>query len=305
MPLYQLDTENADRDLTSQVTVLTHTPNTTKATLCQGLVMFGDGVNNLDGTGGDFELTITVGGQTVQPDPQTITFSTAARCGVWTTIFPVPANTEVILKAKSPNAGDSVVDVTAYLYEVTYALPDVAVGESGGIASAAKLLAYVRLLARADYAISQDASTELTEINANVASGAGSYLNTTDSVEAIRNRGDLAWLTGGSGGATKSYTTEAWTRTVGDNDGGAGSDTATVNGTYFATGEVNSGTLLEVAAVFTGTAGEVALELDFWGFYVGGGVRIRTEVTQSADMRSSLSTIPIAPKDDGGRHGGW
>ena len=117
--IVQLDTENADRNLTSQVTCLTHTPDATYPMLCQAFLAFGDGIKNLDGTGGDFELTITVGGQTIQPDPQTITFSTAARSSVWSTVFPVPANAEVIVKVKSPNAGDSDVDVTAYLYDVS------------------------------------------------------------------------------------------------------------------------------------------------------------------------------------------
>jgi hypothetical protein len=113
----QLDTENADRDLTSQVTVLTHTPDTSNPMLCQGLIFLGDGTKNLDGSGGNFELTITVGGQTIEPDPQIITFSTATRVAVWTSVFPVPANNEVILKVKSPNTADTDVDATAYLYE--------------------------------------------------------------------------------------------------------------------------------------------------------------------------------------------
>ena len=117
MPLHQLDTENADCNLTSQVTVLTDTPDTANATLCQGLVCLGDGTKDLDGSGGDFELTIQVGSQVVQPDPQIITFSTAVRAAVWTTVFPVPANTQVLLKVKSPNAADTDVDVTAYLYD--------------------------------------------------------------------------------------------------------------------------------------------------------------------------------------------
>ena len=116
--IIKLDSENADRDLTSQVTVLTHTPATTVPMLCQGLVYLGDGTKNLDGSGGNFELTVTVGGQTVQPDPQVVTFSSAVRASVWTSVFPVPLNTEVILKVKSPNAADSDVDVTATLFDV-------------------------------------------------------------------------------------------------------------------------------------------------------------------------------------------
>ena len=135
-----------------------------------------------------------------------------------------------------------------------------------------KLLAYVQLLARGDDAIETDNATELAEINADEGSGAGGFDNETDSVEAIRERGDLAWLTGGSGGATKSYTTTDWTRTVGDDDGGTGADTLSVNATYFATGEVGTGTYLEVDAVFTLDAvTETARVLDIWGFYQGGG----------------------------------
>ena len=115
----QFDTENADRNLTSIVKVLTHTPHATLPKMCIGYVAFGDGVKNLDGSGGNFELTVTVGGQTVQPNVQTIAFDTAVRTAVWTTPFPVPANKEVILRAKSPNAGDSDVDVTAYLYDLS------------------------------------------------------------------------------------------------------------------------------------------------------------------------------------------
>ena len=118
MTTQQLDTENADRDLTSEVTVLTHTPNTAAPTMCQGLVKFGDGTKNLDGSGGLFEFGILIGSQTVQPAPVSIQFSTAARAGVWTAPMPIPANTAVVLKAKSPNAADSDVDVTAYLYGV-------------------------------------------------------------------------------------------------------------------------------------------------------------------------------------------
>ena len=114
----QLDKENADRNLTSQVTVLTHTPNAAAPSMVQGMVALGDGSKNLDGSGGLFEFTITIAGQTVQGDPQQIQFSTAVRSSVWTVPFPVPANTAVILKAKSPNAADSDVDTTAYLYGV-------------------------------------------------------------------------------------------------------------------------------------------------------------------------------------------
>jgi len=114
--LAQIDLENADRDLTSLVTVLTHTPSTSRSTACRGLILLGDGVKDLDGSGGNFELVITVGGQTIQPSPQIICFGTEVRSSVYTIEFPVPAGAEVAFKIKSPNAADTDVDVTARLY---------------------------------------------------------------------------------------------------------------------------------------------------------------------------------------------
>ena len=106
-------------DLTTLVTVLTDTPDASNATICQGYIKLGDGSYNLDGSGGDFQLVITVGGQTIQPSPQVVTFGTEVRSAIWTSQFPVPANEEVILRVLSPNADDTDVDVTAYLYDAT------------------------------------------------------------------------------------------------------------------------------------------------------------------------------------------
>lgn len=50
-----------------------------------------------------------------------------------------------------------------------------------------KLTKYVQLLARKDAAIATDNATELTAINASGGSGAGTFANTTDSVEALRD----------------------------------------------------------------------------------------------------------------------
>lgn len=66
---------------------------------------------------------------------------------------------------------------------------------AGAVATAAKLLAYFQLLFRSDAAIETDNATELTDINADGGSGAGNYSAQTDSVEALRDRGDNAWIT--------------------------------------------------------------------------------------------------------------
>lgn len=62
-----------------------------------------------------------------------------------------------------------------------------------------QMLAFFQLLMRSDSAIATDRSSELAAINANEGSGAGDYANTTESNEAIRDRGDSAWITGGGG----------------------------------------------------------------------------------------------------------
>ena len=64
-----------------------------------------------------------------------------------------------------------------------------------GLATLQRLLAYVQLLARSDAGVETDLSTELGEINNDEGSGAGNFSAQTDSVEAIRDRGDAAYLT--------------------------------------------------------------------------------------------------------------
>lgn len=120
MSVTQFDTENADRDIkTALITVLTNTPDVNNATICQAYVKLGDGAKDLDGTGGNFQLVITIGGQTLQPSPLIIVFGTEIRSSLLSPQFPVPANEEVLIRILSPNVADADVDVTAYLYDAT------------------------------------------------------------------------------------------------------------------------------------------------------------------------------------------
>ena len=82
------------------------------------MVRLGDGVNSLDGSGGDFELTLQFGQNTTQPNPQLVYFSTDTECTVFTQQFPLPINETVTLKIKSPNAADTSVWTQACIYEV-------------------------------------------------------------------------------------------------------------------------------------------------------------------------------------------
>jgi len=114
----QLDTENADRNLTAEVAVLTDTPDVSNAILCQGIIYFGDGVKDLDGTGGDFTVRVTVGENTINGGGETRTLGTQIRSTIVTEEFPVPANAAVVIYVTSPNGADTDVDVTAYLYDI-------------------------------------------------------------------------------------------------------------------------------------------------------------------------------------------
>jgi len=104
--------------LTSQVTILQYQNTEDEVLLCQGLVRLGDGTDDLDGTGGEFELTLMFGSRTNQPDPQLVWFCTAVKATVFTEQFPLPIGETVTFKIKSPNAADSSVYVHACIYEV-------------------------------------------------------------------------------------------------------------------------------------------------------------------------------------------
>src|SRR5690606_22286596 len=67
----------------------------------------------------------------LQPSPQSITFAAVARAAVYTFAFPVPANRAVVIKALSPNAGDTDVAVRATLYDAAVG------GEATGLSAAA------------------------------------------------------------------------------------------------------------------------------------------------------------------------
>jgi hypothetical protein len=60
-----------------------------------------------------------------------------------------------------------------------------------------RLAGWLRLMSRTDAATATDEATALAELNADGGSGAGTFANTTDSLESIVNRGNVAWSGGG------------------------------------------------------------------------------------------------------------
>lgn len=113
----QLDTETADRDISSYIVCLTHTPSTVEAMHCQGILDLGVGAKLLDGTGGTFKTRVTIGAQEGVEKSHLLT---AANTGAWikTDKFLVPANEEITIEVLSPNGADSDVKVVGYLYDM-------------------------------------------------------------------------------------------------------------------------------------------------------------------------------------------
>jgi hypothetical protein len=64
------------------------------------------------------------------------------------------------------------------------------------LATDARVVSVAQFLTRKDAALANDKPGMLADINADTGTGAGSYSNLTDSQEAIRDRGDAAWVTG-------------------------------------------------------------------------------------------------------------
>lgn len=110
--------EGALYNLTTQQTVLSFTNTNTSSYIAQIVMFLGNGTNDLDGTGGTFELTLQFGSQVNQPDPQYVTFSTATRASVFTEQFPLAIGQTVYAKIKSPNAADTSVWVQCCIFEV-------------------------------------------------------------------------------------------------------------------------------------------------------------------------------------------
>ena len=118
MAVNRIDVEIGNFDLTVKTLVLTATPSTTDDKQCQVYAELGDGVNNLDGSGGIFELTLKIGNQNVQPAPQPYQFGTSPRASIKTNTIVIPANQEVKAYIRSPNAADTNIAVKAYLFEI-------------------------------------------------------------------------------------------------------------------------------------------------------------------------------------------
>lgn len=141
-------------------------------------------------SGGKF-VKVTLSSTEMTADNVTVLFSDAAG-GEWKSLM---VNLPTVA-----NQHDDIAAIVAAIKAVTDLLPDAGALTSLATATSittlsSKVLKYFQLLLRKDSAIATDNATELTAINADGGSGSGSFANTTDSVEAMRDRGDTNWTT--------------------------------------------------------------------------------------------------------------
>jgi hypothetical protein len=126
-----------------------------------------------------------------------------------------------------------------------------------------------------------DLTTEVSDgtVLSNLLTKAGdtsTFVRSTDSLEAIRDRGDLAWATGAGAAANLYYAPVSATRVVGDNDSGANTYTvlALVDASYWSVGEL-AGTIpgvtlgIDAQIVFNAAVGVAPAGVQVWGRYAG------------------------------------
>ncbi|MGD9157162.1 MAG: hypothetical protein PVG39_02025 [Desulfobacteraceae bacterium] len=159
---------------------------------------------------------------------------------------------------------------------------------TGNVATAAKLLSYIQLLARSDAAIETDNSAELTEINADGGSGGGDYSAQSDSGEAVRDHiGDGTNLT--EAGGDGDHLTEAG----GDGDhlteaGGDGDHFTAVPWNAAWDAEAQSEAADALAAFFTSSA---QLVDDIWGEASALTLDYGTLMERNYEMTSNKMTV--------------
>ena len=127
---------NADYDLTgSGAAIYNATPDASNPRWVAFDIAVGDGTKNLDGTGGDFTLDVTIGGVAYDGASQTKTVdASTTRLRFQSVLLLIPANAAVVITLTSPNGSDTDVDVTVQPYDVAPLQPST-VGRTIGVES--------------------------------------------------------------------------------------------------------------------------------------------------------------------------
>lgn len=120
MAATRLTTQTGDFDLTSIAAVLSHTPDASNDQYVDITLRLGTVAKPLDGSGGKFQITVTIGDYVVQTSPQAYEFGTVATASPPTSRGHFVAAGEVVtIDVLSPNSADTDVTVTAILSQET------------------------------------------------------------------------------------------------------------------------------------------------------------------------------------------
>ena len=112
--------------------IILATDSVSENTLVQAFVEVGTASSPLDGTGGNFTITVTIGSNSGETKTQSIAAG-ATRAVLWSDPFPLLSGNAVKIQINSPNGADNSVDGVAYLMNVganvwvdaeTYAVPE-------------------------------------------------------------------------------------------------------------------------------------------------------------------------------------
>jgi len=119
----------------------------------------------------------------------------------------------------------------------------------------------------------------------------------SDSLESIRDRGDLAWLTGSAAAADTLTFPASVTKIVGGTLTGDHTNLTLVNGSYCSLVETTTTTFLELNVAFAAPAGNDASALRVWGYYAGGAshyIRVQALDQTGGTIYEDVGTMPTA-----------
>lgn len=123
------------------------------------------------------------------------------------------------------------------------------------------------------------------------------FSRSTEALEALRDRGDLAWLTGAGQAADTVTAPSSVTKIVGGTLSGNHTNLTAIDGSYCSLVETTTGTFLELNVAFAAPAGNAVATLRVWGYYAGGGghfIRVQALDQVGGSVYEDVGTIPIA-----------
>lgn len=171
-------------------------------------------INANEGSGaGSYDSTVTPGANVLQIDGLTTGIAGINSMGaIYDSQNSLPADIAAIL-TDTVAASNLLAD-----YDGTgYNKSNSEIGTVANVSSLHDVISlYFSAITRKTAGLATDISSIFDAINLDYGSGAGTYDNTTDSIEAIRDRGDTAWITGTTPPTAAAIADAVWDETLAD-----------------------------------------------------------------------------------------